>query len=132
MNSQRRTGAPRWVALVIIVAGPLAALVLYSGGLQWEDSLGFLAPVLGFSIPCLPLLGCVLLIIVGPGRAVRWLAAAPFLMVGAALGVAACLESQPHESSEWGFALIVPFLFLGGFSWLAAFAAALLAVHRSS
>ena len=99
MSTHGRTRLLQWIALAMILGGPIAGIPCYLTQAQQRVPAGFSVLGLVLMVPAiLPPLGCVVLAIVGPGILVRVLALFPFVIVGS--GVRLCDGSTRHPDGE--------------------------------
>lgn len=120
MGIRGRTRLLHWIALAMILGGPVVGIPCY-----WAQA--------QLHIPaCLPPLGCVLLVVVGPGILVRVLAIIPFAIVAVAISYArvppAALTTYPDTGPVFEI-LLVCGAFV--FAWLWAIGANVVALIQS-
>lgn len=123
MSNHGRTRLLQWIALAMILGGPVAGIPCYLTQSQLHIPAG------------LPPLGCILLAIVGPGILVRVLAVIPFIIVTAAISYAkvppSALATYPDnpDSGPVFEILLVCGAFV--FAWLWAVVTNVVALIRS-
>ncbi len=123
MSIRGRTRLVQWVALAMILGGPVAGIPCYLAQAQLHIPVGLL-----------PTLGCILLAVVGPGILVRVLAVIPFVIVAAAIGYAdvpaSALTTHPYPDTGPVFEIL---LVCGAFvfAWLWAIGTNVVALVRA-